>query len=276
MRVELNQRGSIAVLSFANPPTGYMDGETEEQLSSCLDRIEENDDIRVVILTGSQQDVFIRHYDVSVLYERSLKMAEKGLSFSIERPVPETLFHICLRRIEAMPKPFIAAINGTAMGGGFELALACDLRLVQDGPYELGLPEVNLGILPGAGGTQRLTRLIGEAKALELELLGRTFGPKEAVIIGVASECVVGDVMNRAMEIAETLSQRSPKAIGHIKKLIKGAARTDLDVGLANERTLFCDLMVDDYALQEMGRMAAGERDIQDPKLAGFKKSGEA
>jgi enoyl-CoA hydratase len=144
---------------------------------------------------------------------------------------------------------------------------------VKDGPYDLGLPEVNLGILPGAGGTQRLTRLVGKAKALELMLLGQTISPRQALDIGLASFCVEGDVLDKAMEIASRLASRSPRAVGHIKDLIQGIDDREVEEGFARERTLFCDLMVDERGLEEMKKMAAGERDIRDPALMRFERN---
>lgn len=270
-QLSLTRENHIAIVKFRNPPMNFMDDKTEAELDAMLGEIEQDAEIRVVVLTGAEPDVFIRHYDVGLLFERSKAMAERGLKFDPARPVPEAPIHRCYRRIEAMPKPFIAAINGTAMGGGFELALACDIRIVKDGPYDLGLPEVNLGILPGAGGTQRMTRLVGKAKALELMLLGRTLSPREAVAMGLASQCVEGDVLERALEIAGLLAARSPKAVGHIKDLIQGVDNRVPEEGFARERTLFCDLMVDERGLKEMGDMAAGTRDIKDPALARFK-----
>jgi enoyl-CoA hydratase len=175
--------------------------------------------------------------------------------------------------MEAMGKPFIAAINGSAMGGGFELALACDIRIVKDGPYDLGLPEVNLGILPGAGGTQRLAGLVGKAKALDLMLLGRTMTPREATDLGLASYCVKENVLEKALEVAALLASRSPRAVSHIKDLIQGVNNRSAEDGFARERTLFCDLMVDERGLEEMRKMAAGERDIRDPALARLKRN---
>ena len=265
-QVSTDIEGGVALVRFHNPPHGYMDDRTEEELSAVLDEIENNDAVRAVVMTGGLENVFIRHYDVGVLYERGKAMAAKGMSFDVSRSVPEVPLHICLGRMEAMPKAFVAAINGTAMGGGFELALACDIRVVKDGVYDLGLPEINLGLLPGAGGTQRLPRLIGQAKALELELLGRTMRPREARDIGIASHCVEGDVVAKAMELARTLARKSPKALGHIKRLVRSTADRPLEEGLADERTLFCDLMVDERALKEMGDMASGKRDIRDPR----------
>jgi enoyl-CoA hydratase len=252
-----------------------MDSETEKELEILLDNVEQDDEIRAVIFTGGLDDVFIRHYDVSVLFKRSQSMAEKGMAFNLDRPVPEATLHKCFQRMENMPKAFVAAINGSAMGGGFELALACDIRLVKDGPYDLGLPEINLGILPGAGGTQRLPRLIGESRALEMTLLGKTISPREAKDMGLAGFCVKGDVVEKAFEVANALADRSPRALAHIKKLVRGAASTMIDDGLAQERTLFCDLMVDPRALLEMGNMDAGRRDIRDPNFSASKKTSE-
>ena len=235
-----------------------------DELTSLLDTVEADDSLRVVVLTGGQPDVFIRHYDVGELEATSRHMADKGMTFDTARPVPESPYLACLRRIETMSTVFVAAINGTAMGGGFELALACDIRLVKDGDYHLGLPEINLGILPGAGGTQRLPRLIGEGRALEMMLLGRTISPSEAKGLGIVTECVDGDVLDRALVIAAEIAGKPPRAVAHIKRLVRGSTSRVIDDGLADERTLFCDLMVDPQAITRMAEMNAGKRDIRD------------
>ncbi len=262
----LSREGAVVKAAISNPPNGYMDGETEAELGALLDEVEFDDAIRAVVFTGGQEDVFIRHYDVGVLEARSREMAARGLTFDTARPVPESPYLTCLRRIETLPKAFVAAINGTAMGGGFELALACDIRLAQNGEYDLGLPEINIGLLPGAGGTQRLARLIGEARALEMTLLGRTIRPVEAATLGIVSACVEGDVVEHAMEIAAELAAKPPRAFGHIKRLVRAASDRPLEAGLADERTLFCDLMVDDRSIELMAEMNAGRRDIRDRK----------
>jgi len=248
----------IALLRFHNPPQGFMDGTMETELEAALDKIDASDDLRVVVLTGAHAGVFIRHYDVGVLEDRARRMQARGLAFSTDRPVPESPIHRCLRRIEASPRIFIAALNGTAMGGGYELALACDLRIAQAGDYRIGLPESNIGLLPGAGGTQRLAVLIGRARALEYLLLGRTFMPEEAAAAGLVNECCPGAAVARALEIARKLAAKQPRALAHIKRLVR---RADL-AGFAEERTLFCDLMVDPRSIDLMAQMNAGERAI--------------
>ena len=194
----------IAVMRFSNPPEGYMDEGTEAGLRDALDRIETDATVRAVILTGAEAGVFIRHYDVRVLEARARKMAARGLRFSTDRPVPEPGLHACLRRIEQSPLPFVAAINGAAMGGGYELALACDIRLAQAGDYPIGLPEVRLGLLPGAGGTQRLAGLVGAARALEMVLTGTTLPPVQAAEAGLVGRCVDGPVLEAALRKALT------------------------------------------------------------------------
>ena len=253
----------IALLRFHNPPQGYMDGATEAELESALDAIDAQAGLRVVVLTGTQDGVFIRHYDVGVLEERARKMQARGLTFSTERPVPESPIHRCLNRIETSDKIFIAALNGTAMGGGYELALACDLRIAQAGDYRIGLPESNIGLLPGAGGTQRLPALVGRGKALEYLLLGRSFGPGEAALAGLVNECCPGPALERALEIARALADKQPRALAHIKRLVR---RAD-PAGLADERTLFCDLMVDAASIDLMTQMNTGERAIEGDAL---------
>lgn len=263
-QISVEIKDKVLVARIGNPPDGYMNEETAAELINLLDTIEADANIRAVVFTGSLDDVFIRHYDVALLEQRGREMAARGYTFDVSRPIPESPYLTALRRIDTMPKPFIAAINGTAMGGGFELALACDIRLVKDGPYQLGLPEINIGLLPGAGGTQRLARLVGEAKALELIMTGSTFSPQQACELGIASRCVDGDVLAAALQTANLLAAKHATALAHVKYLIKGATQRELASGLADERTLFCDLMVNGDSLQAMAQMNAGDRAITD------------
>ncbi|MFT4520596.1 MAG: enoyl-CoA hydratase/carnithine racemase [Halioglobus sp.] len=263
-RLIVEKEGPVWIVQFHNPPKSYMDQHTAAELTALLDEIESSETVRVVILTGSEPGVFIRHYDVSELAQLGGDMAKQGISFSIEQPVPESEVHSCLRRIENLPVPFIAAINGSAMGGGFETALACDLRLVQAGDYNLGLPEVTVGLLPGAGGTQRLSRLVGQSIAMQMVLLGNTISPQTAVDYGVAMECVEGDIVARAREIAGRIVDHSGRAAAHIKQLVRGAHDWSAEEGLANERTLFCDLMVAPDSLESMRDMVDNDKDIRD------------
>lgn len=260
--IQIQVEGAVATLRFANPPEGFMDDGTEASLAAALDRVEGDAAIRAIVLAGAEPGVFIRHFDVRVLEQRARKMAARGMTFVIDRPVPETALLASFRRIEDSAKPYVCAINGSAMGGGFELALCCDLRIAQDGPFVLGLPEVNIGLLPGAGGTQRLPRLVGVARALEIALLGKTVVPSEAMRLGLVHECVP-DAVARALELARELVAKPAAAIAHVKRLVRGALAMPLDQGLARERTLFCDLMVRDEAITRMAEMNAGRRDIR-------------
>jgi enoyl-CoA hydratase/carnithine racemase len=262
-RLVIERAPAVWIAKFTNRPHGYADDQTVAALSDFLDEVEGDENVRAVILTGNEPDVFIRHFDVSILLERGRALADRGLSFSADRPVPETALHRSLRRMGSLPVAFIAAMNGTAMGGGLEVALACDFRLVQDGPYDFGLPEINLGLLSGAGGTQRLTRIVGEAKALELTLLGKTLSPAEAAACGLAMECVEGEVMVRALELANIVAAKSQRATASIKQLVRGAADCIPEEGLAKERTLFCDLMVSEEALQAMAAFVSSDGDIR-------------
>jgi enoyl-CoA hydratase len=256
--------GAIATLRFSNPDNGYMDDAMERDLVAAVERIEGDESIRACVLTGADPGVFIRHYDVSVLSERSEKLAARGLTFTTDRPVPEGGIHKAMRMMEEGATAYIAALNGTAMGGGFELSLACDFRLVAAGPYQFGLPEINLGILPGAGGTQRLPRLLGEAAALRITLLGDVMDPIGLHATGLTLELVEGDVVGAARAVAEKLAAKPPAALAHIKRLVRRAQAGDPAGGFADERTLFCDLMVRADARSLMADMAAGNRTITD------------
>jgi enoyl-CoA hydratase len=153
---------------------------------------------------------------------------------------------------ESMQKPVIAAISGTALAGGFEFALSCDLRIAEDGDYLIGLPEANLGLLPGAGGTQRLPRTIGTPAALMHILMGDPLTPREAERKGLVHETVSGKALDRAMEIAQRLSSYTPESVAYIKRLVRNATETPLAQGLALERNLFLKLCISEPALARM------------------------
>ena len=190
-------------------------------------------------------------------------MSACGMQFDKSRSVPESPYHVCLRRMTASPVAFIAVLSGIAMGGGFELALACDIRIALDEDYDLGSPKINVGLLSGAGRTQRLPRLIGEGRAFEMIARGRTVSPAEALEWGIISEIVYRDVVVRGMEIAEELSRKSVRAFQNIKQHMRRGLDRPLEEGLADERTLFCDVMVDDEIMKRMSELIVGQRDIR-------------
>ncbi|MBX9945258.1 MAG: enoyl-CoA hydratase/isomerase family protein [Reyranella sp.] len=263
-RIEIERRAAIAIVRFNNPPKGYMNAAMVAELDQTVDTLLADTSVRVLVFTGALKGVFIEHYDVSELLALSERLRAKGATFSPDRPSPEGAYHKILARLEAAAKPAIAAINGTAMGGGFEFCMACDIRLAERGPYWLGQPEINIGILAGAGGTQRLVRLVGEARALELSLMGRTVSPDEAAALGMVHAAVDGPVLAHALAMAGRLAAQPPRAVGHIKSLVRTAAATPLPEGLARERTLFMDLAVSDDGHRLMSEFVAGRRTIRD------------
>lgn len=259
--LELERRDGVAIC-YLDPGGGFMIERTVEALDEVTAALAEDDTVRTVILTGAQAGTFIRHYSVEELEKVSRQLRGRGYEFSAERLVKERPLDRVFSRLAEMPQPVIAAINGDAMGGGFELALACDLRIAEEGDYSLGLPEINIGLLPGAGGTQRLARLIGTGRALELVLRGRTVPPAEALALGMVQETAKAPVLDQALRLGQELAEKPAKALAHIKQLMRRAAGLALEDALAIERTLFLDLLVSDDALDRMSAMNRGERDI--------------
>lgn len=266
-RVSMSLSSATAVVQFFNPPHGYMDEAMEAELALVLDRLEHWPQGRVVILTGRDPGVFIRHYDVKILHKRAQFFLAKAKSFSMDRPVPNGGIHDCLERIDKSPLIFIAAINGVAMGGGFELALGCDIRVVQEGDYQLGLPELNLGLLPGAGGTQAFAKLLGTSRSLFYLLTAKVFNPQEVLALGLASACV-NDVLDCAQNLAQGIEAAPARACANIKQLVRNAGGWNKAEGLAAERTLFCDCMADPQALPLIEAVALGQRTIADALVA--------
>lgn len=263
-RVALDIEGATAVVRCFNPDQGLMDEAMERELLQVMQRLADWPEGRVVIVTGGQPGVFIRHYDVAVLHARAGAMRARGMRFSRERLVPRAGIHDVIDAIGRSPLIFIAALNGTAMGGGFELALGCDLRVVQEGDYALGLPEINLGLLPGAGGTQALTALLGESRAMELMLLGQVLAPAQLPALGLAQACVP-DALAHAHTLARQLLLRPRRACAHIKTLVRGLRGEPPALREGLERTFFCDCMVDDDAQSLMRDVGAGVRRIEQP-----------
>lgn len=263
-QLRIERPGPVATIIITNPPMGYMDAATVPELDAATAELEADPGVRAVVITGGLPGVFIRHYSVHELERLSRNLRQQGVQVDPARLLPERDLDRVFRRMETMPKPVIAAINGLAMGGGFELTLACDLRIAEEGDYEVGLPEVKVGILPGAGGTQKLARLVGMPRALEMTLRGRTVSPAEALALGIVHEVVpAGGSVARARELAGEIATRSARAVAHIKRLVRMTPETPLADGLALERTLFLDLLVSDEALDLMSRMNAGDLDIR-------------
>lgn len=255
-------RGAAWLVRFDNPPMGYMDSGTVAELDALLDEVAATPAVRVLVFAGAVPGVFIRHYSVQELVGLGEGLKAKGTRFEESRPAPERGFPLVARRLEELPIPTIAAINGHAMGGGCEFALACDIRIAGRGPHSIGLPEVNIGLLPGGGGTQKLARLVGMPRALEMMLRGRTVDPEEAARIGLVHE-VADDAVARALGLAEELAKKPPKAVAHIKRLVRGTMDPPSAADLGLERTLFLDLVTSDDAIRLMKKMTAPGGDIR-------------
>ena len=262
-QVSLSREGAVAILTITLPDQ-FMTDETVAELNALTEELDGDESCRAMVFTGGEDGVFIRHFSVPVLEGISNLLRDRGKTFSDQRLMTKDRdIDVLFRRLATTPKITIAAINGFAMGGGFEFCLSCDLRIAQDGDYHLGLPEAKLGILPGGGGTQKLARLVGQARALEMVLRGRTVPPQEALALGMVHEVTDGPVLPQALELAREYAAMAPLAFAHIKRLIRVEAEKPLEDGLTMERTLFLDLLVSDDANKLMKRMNHGGLDIR-------------
>jgi enoyl-CoA hydratase len=223
-----------------------------DTLFEALSALAEDKSVRVVVVTGGAPGYFVRHYSVDALVRLGEQVRASGREWHEDAPYNAGSFDKAITLCETMPKPVIAAISGTCMGGGFEFTLGCDIRIAQAGAFQLGQPEINIGILPGGGGTQRLPRAIGTAAALMHILMGVTLSPKEAERRGFVHECVDGEALDRALEIARRLATHTPESVAYIKRLVRGAVQTPLAEGLKLERNLFIKLCTSEPALERM------------------------
>ena len=255
-QLSLDLTEGVATVTITNPPLATMDPGTVAEIAAMMPRLAEAD-VRAVIFTGGIEGFFIRHYSVVELDRSAQGQA------AARPPVPVNL-HDLLLEIENLPKPVLTALNGTAMGGGWEFAMATDIRVAKDGPFRFGLPEVSVGILPGAGGTQRLTNLVGRNRAIEMMLRARTVPPQEALALGMIEELVPADsresALDRARSIAREIAARPPLAVAHIKRLARAAVSPVSRDLLSLESRLFAELMQTPEARALLAQVATAHR----------------
>src|SRR5216683_1773685 len=242
----------IAVVTLGSAKRSYFDAEMGDVLTEALEGLAGDPAVGVVIITGGAPGYFNRHFDIPTLIRIAESLRASGRVWPENATYNSGFFDKAMALCESMPKPVIAAISGTALAGAFEFALACDLRIAEEGDYLIGLPEAQLGLLPGAGGTQRLPRTIGMPAALMHILIGSPLNPREAERRGLVHETVSGKALDRAMEIARRLALHTPESLAYIKRLVRGAAETPLAQGLALERNLFLKLCVSEAGLARM------------------------
>ena len=209
MTVHVEQDGAVAVVTIDREQAlNALDVETLTELRDRLRGLAGDEAVRAVVLTGAGERAFVAGADIKYMSGLGANEAKEW----------GALGHEAARLLEEMPKPTIAAINGFALGGGCELALGCDIRYAAS-RARLGQPEIDLGIVPGWGGTQRLARVCGLGVAKELILTGRTIDAEEALRIGLVSE-IADPVLERALETARTLAEKSPGALRVAKRLL--------------------------------------------------------
>ena len=229
--VNTRTQDGIAILELSDPPANTYSYEMMRQLDDAILAARFDDDVHVLVLRGAGDKFFCAGADIRRLTAMT----------------PRTKYYFCLHanetlcRLEQTPKLVIAALNGHTVGGGLEVALACDIRLARRGGGKIGVPEVALGVLPGTGGTQRLVRLVGKSRALELMAAGQTFSFEEALPLGLVhqlldSERFFDQVLDYAARFCPP--NKAALAVGHIKRAVHSGAEMAFAEGLALEREL--------------------------------------
>lgn len=228
--LKIDTHGSVAVLTVDRPEKlNALNRQTVAELHQAFEEFSRNDSIRAIVVTGAGEKAFVAGADISEIRDQTPLDARH---FSARGQQ-------LMRRIETMTKPVIAAINGYCLGGGLELALACHIRYASENA-RLGLPEIKLGILPGFGGTQRLSRLIGRSRALEMILTGEPVDARTAEGYGIVQGVVAdGEVSDHARNVARRLASAAPHAIGAILETVDKGLDMPLEQGLGFETAQF-------------------------------------
>jgi enoyl-CoA hydratase/carnithine racemase len=276
--VRISERGEgVIVATISNPPHALMDDAIVGGLEMLAARAESDPDLTGIVLTGDHPDRFVAHYDVGELLAAARVAPSVGAAVAraslgavgilrrfpggkpmLDRTPAAGLsaaerFGEVLLRFNTAGAVIVAALNGSAMGGGCELALACDLRLMADGPFGIGQPEILLGFPPGGGGTQRLTRLLGTGRALRLCLDGEPLDPPDALKLGLVDELVASDqLLDRARELTGRLARRPKAGIAAVKRAVYLGGAMSLATGLRFERAEFLSALGTDAAAHAM------------------------
>jgi enoyl-CoA hydratase/carnithine racemase len=233
MAVTFEVEEPIGFITLDNPPANSYAQAFMEELGRAIVAAADDDAAKVVVLRSSSPKFFCAGADVKAFAEQEPEQSAEMIEVA----------HQALGRIAAIPKVFIALIQGHALGGGLEIALACDLRFGARGSYKLGTPEVTLGLLPGNGGTQRLPRLVGVSRALDLMITGRRISPGQAHALGILDRLLPADqAETMTLEYARGLAGGAVEAVGAIKRAVHGGIDRPLEEGLSLERELVGDL----------------------------------
>lgn len=228
--VLVEKRGVIAVVTVDRPEVlNALNAATIQELKATFDALDRDDELRAIILTGSGTRAFIAGADITEMQGLSapeaVELAQRGQSLSLA--------------MEAMTKPIIAAVNGFALGGGCELMMACDFAIASE-RAKFGQPEVNLGLIPGFGGTQRLARLVGRGLARQLVYTGEMLSAERALSVGLITEVTSPEeLMPRAVAIAELIAEKAPLAVAACKKALNRGVELPLEAALDFEAVLF-------------------------------------
>lgn len=247
---QLERSDSVLIVSINNPPMNVINVTMGEELLSIVDDIEANNSIRVVLLRSAVDGMFVAGADVGMIK-----------SFTPES-LPDLMRVLsAFDRLANLRQPTVVALAGTALGGGFELALACDFRIMASGFGELGLPEVRLGLLPGGGGTQRLCRIVGSGRATEMLIKGMRYGPDVALQLGLVHKVVAPETLDaEAMKYARSLAAQAPMAVQRIKRLVRASFELPGTEALALEKQLFSEVVASSDAQEGIGAFFEGRK----------------
>jgi len=260
LRIEDN--GQYIICYLSNPPNHTLTSSGVAEIHKFLDLMEKRKDLRVLAFTGEGEGVFIKHYEVGELADS----AEKNLeSEEIKKDIKELhAFHKMLLRLRDLEAIVVAGINGNTAGGGCEFALGCDLRIMSEGDYLIGLPETSVGILPGGGGTQRLARLIGSSRALDLILHAKLITSAEAHNLGIINKLIPEEKFANELEAyCKDLANRAPIALNQVKKIIHQGLEMTLEESLLLEQKAFDITMNSKDAARAMRSLLNSQENIE-------------
>lgn len=228
--VLLEKKGHIAVATINRPKAlNALNSQVLEDIDQLVEQVKADDEIRALVITGSGEKAFVAGADIG---EMSTLTKAEGEAFGKKG-------NDVFRKLETLPIPTIAAVNGFALGGGCELSMACDIRLASE-KAKFGQPEVGLGITPGFGGTQRLARIVGVSNAMELILTAKTINAARAQELGLVSHVYPPEeLMDKAMELAQAICANAPIAVAESKRCIRMGMQTDISTGAAFEAEAF-------------------------------------